>query len=874
MIIALDLETTWLDKQNDKIIEVALIKIDENTFEILETYSTLINPEIEIPEIISNITNIFDKDVKNAPKIEEVKVEIRDFIWEYPILWHNTTFDRDFLINKGINIEKNVCLDTFLLANFLVSEWKSLNLEYVCSLLKIKLTWAHRALNDTEATVKLFKKLINKLKKLPNNKKEILKYIISKTTDNSWKFINDKYLDKDINKIKKDIFIKKILKIVWKWEKIEDEDEKVEIKESNFKEVLSNIWNLEIRENQVKMSKLVDKALKKSWKIAIEAPTWIWKTFAYLLPSIFFSKNMWEQIYVSTSTKVLQDQIFFKDLDFLSKNLDIDFSYAKLKWKSNYLWILSFLEFIFLEEQIWEKKISFILKIIFWLFRTEHWELDELNYYWEEFGYLKDINANNPYTFSRENDFELYEYALKARRFARKADIVVINNNILFQDIALEWVILWDVKNLILDEAHGLEDVITNSLKKDFCLNDLEKNFSKIWKILKKYKQNPTSISYIEEKLIFNINTLFSLLENYISTKVSQESIYKRILISEDFFKENNLIDGLISNIESNIMEIFDFFDTLTEENKIALSKEKMFLEEILEILNITTKNKDKEKYIPIVSSSEKKWISLEYTLLKPWDFLKKNLWDKMESVILASATLKTGENFDYIKHIISLEDFDFYELQTDFDYKKQALLFMPNDIWSIKNNMVKIIEFLWDFFKIAKWRTLVLFTAFFMIKECYTRLNISLKKENINLLAQSIWWWKYKQISFFKENPQNSILIWTDTFWEWVDIPWEDLKYLIIHKIPFMVPSDPIFIARSRLFKDSFKDYSIPKSIIKLKQWFGRLIRSKKDTWIVIFLDDRINSTLWGNAFYKAFPDDINVKISDSKKFLNVFHI
>jgi Rad3-related DNA helicase len=235
---------------------------------------------------------------------------------------------------------------------------------------------------------------------------------------------------------------------------------------------------------------------------------------------------------------------------------------------------------------------------------------------------------------------------------------------------------------------------------------------------------------------------------------------------------------------------------------------------------------------------------------------------------------LKTWENFDYIKQIISLENFNFYELDTDFDYKKQALLFMPNNIWSIKNNMNKVMEFLWDFFHIAKWRTLVLFTAFFMIKECYTRLNFSLKKEKINLFAQSIWWWKYKQINFFKENPQNSILIWTDTFWEWVDISWEDLKYLIIHKIPFMVPSDPIFIARSKLFKDSFKDYSIPKSILKLKQWFWRLIRSKKDTWIVIFLDDRINSTIWWKNFLKAFPSDINIKISSTKKFLQVFHI
>ncbi len=876
MIVVLDLETTWLNSRKDKIIEVALVKIDENTFEILEKYSTFVNPKIPIPEIISNITNITDKDVENSPTISEVKSEIREFIWDSTILWHNIPFDREFLISSWIDVSNNISLDTFLLANFLAIESKSLNLEYLCSFFNIKLIWAHRALNDTIATAKLFEKLIKKLQKQSKEKKEILKYILSKTYEESWWFIEEKYLEKDIKKINKNTFVKKLLKVIKKYTKAKEEIDDLKIENGNFQEILSNIWWLEMRENQIKMSKIVDEAFKKSEKVAIEAPTGIWKTFAYLLPSIFFSKNIWEQVYVSTSTKVLQDQIFYKDLNFLSKNLDIEFTYSKLKWKANYLWVLPFFDFLFLEETMSEKKISFILKIIFWLFKTEYWELDELNYYGEEYGYLKEINANSPYTFSKENDFELYEFALKARRTARKSDIVIINNNILFQDIVLEGSILWWVKNLVLDEVHCLEDVVTNSVKKMFSITDLEKIFNKINKILKKYKQNIVDIKYIQETINFDIMTVFSLLENYVLSKTRAESDYKRILIGEDFIDNNPWIKNLLSNIKNKFIEIFNAFEKLSDEAYVAISKEEMFLQEILETIQITLEfnDKDKGKYISIVSFNENRWVSLEYTLLNPWDFLKENLWDKLESAVLTSATLKTWDNFDYIKSIISLDDFKFYELDTDFDYKKQALLFMPNDIWSIKNNMNEVMKFLGDFFLIARWRTLVLFTAFFMIKECYTRLNHSLKKENINLFAQSIWWWKYKQINFFKENPENSILVWTDTFWEWVDIPWEDLKYLIIHKIPFMVPTEPIFIARSKLFKDSFKDYSIPKSIIKLKQGFWRLIRSKKDTWIVIFLDDRINTTTWWRIFIKAFPEDINIKTASSANFLDVFSI
>lgn len=868
MIIALDLETTWLDKREEKIIEIALVKIDEKSFKIVGEFSSLVNPEKEIPDLISNITNISNDDVKDSPKFEEIKDKIKEFIWDYPILWHNVAFDKGFLLENKIDIKENIALDTFFLANFLLSKEKSLNLEHICNSLWIKLKWAHRALNDTIATAKLFEALIKKVKKLPKNKIKLLNFILSKTQAQSWKFIKDKYLDKKIEKHTQDTFIKSMLKVVKKYKKIEIEEKQTINKEKDFKKIITKIDWLEFRENQIEMSKIVNKALNKWEKVAIEAPTWIWKTFAYLLPSIIFAKEFWEQVYISTSTKVLQDQIFYKDLDFIKKNIDIDFSYSKLKWKNNYLWVWPFLDFLFLEESIEENKVSFVLKILFWLFDTQSWELDELNYYWEEFSFLKQVNANNPYIFSKENPFEIYEYVLKARRNSRNSDIVIINNNILFQDIALEWSILWNLKNLVLDEAHNLEDILTNSIKKSFSIIDIEKIFSKINKIIKKHKIQIYDLDNKVDKLIFDLNGLFNLLEWYIAKKTQSDSKYKKVLISDDFFVDIS-IEGLLEVIKQWFREIYLIFDDLDEDIYLYFSKEINFLEEIQNTIEVSMSNST-DNYIKMTSLYDNK-VYLEYTLLNPWSFLKENLWNKLDSVVLTSATLKIWDSFDYIKKIISIEDFEITELETEFDYKKQALLFIPNDIWSIKNNLDSVIDFLWRFFKLVKWKTLVLFTAFYNIKECYTKLNFSLKKDNISLLAQSIWWSKHKQINIFKNNPENSILIWTDTFWEWIDIPWDDLKYLIIHKIPFMVPTDPIFIARSKLFKDSFKDYSIPKSIIKLKQGFWRLIRTKTDKWIVVFLDDRINKTMWWKRFYEAFPADINIKTSNTDIFLEI---
>jgi Rad3-related DNA helicase len=209
--------------------------------------------------------------------------------------------------------------------------------------------------------------------------------------------------------------------------------------------------------------------------------------------------------------------------------------------------------------------------------------------------------------------------------------------------------------------------------------------------------------------------------------------------------------------------------------------------------------------------------------------------------------------------------------LPSDFNYEKQALLFIPQDLWNIKDNLSEILSFLEKFFEKVKGRTLVLFTAFVVIREVFSQLKNKLQQKEIYLLAQSISGSKYKQIDFFRKNPNSSILLWTDTFWEGIDIPWEDLQYLIIHKIPFQVPSDPIFQARSRLFQNSFEQYAIPKATLKLKQWFGRLIRTKKDTGIVVFLDERVLNTSWGIKLLDAFPKDIKRRVWESQKLLDI---
>lgn len=867
MIICFDLETTWTNPKTDKIIEIAMIKLREDNFEIIDSYNSFINPEIPIPMVISSITNIFDEDVSLAPKIEEIRQEILDFIWNNILLWHNVDFDINFLVENWINVERNLKIDTFFIANFLNFRNESLNLEMLCKHYKIEISWFHRAINDTKATAELFAKMLNEFNWYSSEKISLIKYIFDLSSDLNvkimWRFLG---LD-NLQNLSFWDFETIILKKVWvfKIPEILNEFKQTDLDKIDILDYFKDLWNLEKRDNQFKMAEKVFESLDKNKKIVIEAPTWLWKSFAYLIPSIIYAKNIWEKVYVSTNTKTLQDQLFEKDLKFLKAKLWQNFFYTKLKWKSNYLSLKWFFDYILLWDLEY-KDVSFFSKISLWLLETDFWELDELSFFPQEY-YLKNELTSDRFNFEKAKNIYLdYEFLEKARKSIDFSDLVIINHSLLFSDLENENSILLSLQNIIIDEAHNIEDNITEVLKRRYNFKNFVEVLAKIEKILTIKDVNKLEFLVKKDNIFSKLDLVEDFWNTYIAGKTLADQAYKTVLIWKDFYEEFDFSD-LLKKINLEIIWISDFLKT--QEN-YDFSREILYFENVLDVLNVIFKSDNSDSKIKILNFSENYWLYFEYTVLSPWDYLKNNFWDKISTCVLTSATLSINNSFDYLKNILNLEWFDFLKFYSDFDYKSQSTLFIPTDLWNIKNSSQSISNFLKEFYEIVWWNTLTLFTSFASIKSIYVENSINLKKMWINLLAQSIWWSKTKILNQFLEKPNESIILWTDSFWEWVDITWWKLKYLIIYKLPFQVPTDPIFQARSKAFKDPFLEYSIPKAIIKLKQGFWRLIRSKNDKWIVILLDDRIN-TSWWNAFYNAFPEDINIKKWSSKQFLEI---
>lgn len=865
MIVCFDLETTGLDKAHDRIIEISMVKFDENTFEVVDRFDSFVDPEIAIPELISGITNIYDDDVNWAPKIEELRKEILEFVGNAPLLWHNVYFDRDFYIASGIDVRDNIILDTFFLANFLASHSPSLNLEVLAKRYWVAFSGAHRAVNDVEATINLFKCLLDQFKKQSTLKKELLFFVFDRSEDKNILFLKDLLFPENNKSIDIDSFEKKILKKLKKVSPtIKKEQDLKNIPE--LETLFENLWSVEKRENQLKMTSRVYRAFDEKQKLVIEAPTWLGKSFAYLIPSIIHALKNDTKVFVSTKTKNLQDQLYLKDLSFLSEKLGYDFSYAKLKWKKNYLSIGAYFHEVF-QEDLSYTKVSFLLKITLWLLETTYGELDELNFFGQEFSFLKLMNADVARTLNDVSKYRNFEFLVKARNQVETSDLVVINHSLLFSDLKWDSSVLWDIENLVIDEAHNIEDTLTDSLKQRYNLLYVSEQLDTIESILTKKKIAKIEFLKQKEALLSRLDIIEEYATDYLHQNANMGNNYISHLVKDDFFEDINFSD-ILKKIELSIMDIVD---NLWKTSEFDFWKESSFLESMLTILkdfmDITSSN----KFIKLINFNDRNWLSLEYTLLNPWNYLAENLWKQVDSVILTSATLQIGWTFDYISQILSLDNFEFSQFDSDFNYKKQSTLFIPTDLGNIKNNSQDIIWFLWNFYKVVRGKTLTLLTSFSMIKSIYNGTQKELKQEGINLYAQSIAWSKSKLMQFYLEDSSNSILLWTDSFWEWVDIPWEDLKYLIIHKFPFSVPTDPIFQARSVFFQDPFKEYSIPKAIIKLKQGFGRLIRSKNDTGIVILLDSRISAPGWGQEFLKAFPDDINIKQGSAQKFINI---
>ncbi len=625
----------------------------------------------------------------------------------------------------------------------------------------------------------------------------------------------------------------------------------------------------EEREGQVAMAAQVLEAYEKNQIALIEAGTGIGKSLAYLVPAVYWALKKQEPTIISTYTIALQEQLIAKDIPFLLKLMEADVKAVLVKGISNYVCLKR------LKEAEEEPEIN---KLRFWADKTKEGSKSEIsvsNTAWDK------VSVDGAKCTHVHCPFYRPCFLFKARRRAEDAQILVVNHHLLFTDLAKEDKgVLPKAKRVIFDEAHHIEQIALESLSKragDITLIHLIDQYrGEAFPDVKPSLSSRIEIEIPSEKslLISEIHKVFLPLQG------TEE---KKILL------DSKVIEGWRQSFLGLIAELHKFSTRLfclrSDLEKLEIQKEFQSLlqglcqrlDEQIEILeNFFKEMPDKKSRVRWIETY-KKGVGLVDADLDVASYLNKFLFTKYETSTLCSATLTTAKDFSYLKDRLGLADNvseNIYE--SPFDYKNRTLFLVPTDLPlpSEPTFNKEAAQSILNAVRASKGNAFILFTSYEMLKQCYEITSATLEKEGYLLLKQGDKP-RNQLLATFKAN-EGSILFGTDSFWEGVDVAGEQLRLVVIAKLPFKAPDDPFMLAHSNYLtlqgKAPFFDYAVPLAVVKFKQGFGRLMRKKTDRGCILCLDKRLVTKNYGKLFLKSLPPaktsfDTSTKVFESMK-------
>lgn len=609
--------------------------------------------------------------------------------------------------------------------------------------------------------------------------------------------------------------------------------------------------NYEYRPGQIQMAQAIADAIENGSHLCVEAGTGTGKTLAYLLPCIFSRKR----VIISTGTKNLQEQLFFKDIPFLEKALGRDLSVAYLKGRSNYL-CLKKLDAIDGEGYLFSPHDPEYLKLIrAWVRTTEAGDRAELKELPDELPLWRHLDARrDTCTGQKCPDFESC-FVTKARQRALKADIVIVNHYLFFADLALRkgdfGAVLPDYSIVIFDEAHELEDVATQYfgvMVSNYRIDELVRD---------------------TEKALAECNSASEHLpEQLAKLSVRSRDFFSQFRATEGRFPLQELGQGLaVRRGPRRDDSIGDLYLKLTSQlemlrTSLASIPEPTDLTESL-VRRCTELREEMSCILESDSYDQVYWCDVRGRGVFLWaspiqiaSVLRERLYPAVATVVLTSATLSTGGNFSFIRSRLGLGESQELILGSHFDFKRQAILYVPREIPEPREEgwVRKACRELERILEASEGRAFVLFTSYAQMEVVHDVLKDILPFPVLLQGEMS----RSGLLEAFRNTP-NAVLFGTSSFWQGVDVQGETLSCVVIDKLPFSVPSDPIVAARIRHLNEAggnaFYEYQIPEAIILLKQGFGRLIRSRTDRGILALLDKRVLTKRYGQTFLRSIP-------------------
>ncbi|MCP4426364.1 MAG: DEAD/DEAH box helicase [Chloroflexi bacterium] len=911
--VAVDVETTGLDPDRDAIIEVAAIVFEGN--DVTDEFTSLVNPNIDIPDHITQLTGITQEMVDDAPSMFALRTKLRPYLSDHIIIGHNVDFDLGFLRAERLGLGSHR-LDTITLASILFPEAGRFNLDSLARHLNLPNAAAgqnHRAYDDALQTVELFLALNEKALAIEY---EMLEEIIMAGGNMGWPetlFFEDVLAEKakqaftSGKRKRSPARLFKPNKLTGRSLVPAEEPQPIDgelvagIIQSggNFERVFDGF---EYRPQQVEMLTAVTDAFNGGEHVLVEAGTGTGKSVAYLLPAVFWANENGRRVVISTNTINLQDQLIYKDVPELQKTLPFEIRAAVRKGRSNYICTRLFQQLRHNGPNSADEMTLFA-RLLLWLPHTKTGDVAEvaLRTPGERQAWSR-INGENA---TCTNDKCAQEGCPRqyAMRRAEQAHIVIVNHALLLSDAANNGHILPYFTDLIIDEAHHMESAVTNSLGFRADKRSLEaildeitaarsgliaavesrvraalppEMFSQFESVFNHMRRDAgTAVMELEE--FFAILQYFLKEQDHLRARsqytqqirlvkgVRSQPGYDEVEISwGNLDKVLGAIVKHFKQLAGGLKDVIDGYDIEDGEDLLLeVSNSGNSLLETLQNINGIISNPDDDMIYWVEVWKDR--LSLHSAPLHIGPLVEEHIFEAKETVILTSATLRTAEpgvreeaTFSYIRERLSADSADELAVGSPFDYKNATLLYLVTDIPEPNQPGYQryLEDAIIDVAKALGGRTLVLFTAYGQLTQTARAVEGPLGAAGIRVLAQTQGASRQQLLAQFKQEDSKSVLLGTRSFWEGVDVPGDALQAVLIAKIPFDVPSDPIFAARSETYDNSFYEYSIPEAALRFRQGFGRLIRRQSDEGVVAILDKRVLSKRYGMMFLDALPD------------------
>ncbi|MCA9215037.1 MAG: DEAD/DEAH box helicase [Planctomycetales bacterium] len=640
--------------------------------------------------------------------------------------------------------------------------------------------------------------------------------------------------------------------------------------------IARRLENYEPREQQLEMAAAVATALRDKKHLIAEAGTGTGKSFAYLVPAILqATANAGEKdakpyrVVISTHTISLQEQLITKDIPLLNSVIPREFTAVLVKGRRNYL---SLRRMRIAQERAknmlqTDHDIDQLRDIIAWSKETVDGSLSDLAFkpnstVWDEVG------SDNTNCLGRNCDTYAKCFYYKARRRSQHAQILVVNHALFFSDLGLRQLgasILPNYDAVVLDEAHTIEDVASGHMGLRITSGQVD----------------------------------------YILNKLYNDRTNKGLFVHEDMTDHQKLVDRCRYGAEEFFGDILQWMDSHGEgfngrvrakhivENRLSSQLDQLATATRIAGNRIEGEDKRTEfisasDRLDVIASEVERWraqsiddsvywiertesrygnprVTLAASPIDVGMLLREQLFQQTKTVVLTSATLGTGkkESFKFFQDRIGLPQANTVRVGSPFDYQRQAKVVVvsglpdPNaEKQSYERLCASMVE---HFVKQTDGHAFALFTSYQTLRRVAARLAPALRAMNLGLLSQADGLPRGQLLDRFKQNPR-SVLLGTDSFWQGVDVPGDALQNVIITKLPFVVPDQPLLQARMETIRkhggSPFRDYQLPQAIIKFRQGFGRLIRTRSDSGIVVLLDPRVSSKPYGRDFLESLPE------------------